>query len=405
MKKILIPILFLTFVNTLNFSIMIPILPFIVRQYGGGTIMYGLLLTMYPLFQFFAAPILGAWSDMQGRRPILLISQAGTLLSWIIFAVSYVIPKISIGPLMLPLMVIMFARIADGATGGNNSVSNAYLTDIIKPHERAKVFGLLGGMVGLGLIVGPAIGGLTSSFSIGYLGTAFTNITISTITLVLMYLYLPETLPKKERDDSLHFKWQDEIQFITKLRKYARNRTIKYLFFIRAFFLLVFNGFTSILVLFLIDQFGVDQRSIGFIFLLTGSYVIVNQMFVVPLVTSKIGDLKTFLAGLSLFIFFLTILQFVPSIWIYLIVIYFVNLGFSISFPTFKSMLSNHADPKKQGEIQGIDEAFLAAAAAIAPLTAGFVYAGVGKYTFGILAVGLLIPLIIFVKRFKKKTS
>src|SRR5690606_14358828 len=139
---------------------------------------------------------------------------------------------------------------------------------------------------------------------IGYLGTAFTNITISTITLVLMYLYLPETLPKKERDDSLHFKWQDEIQFITKLRKYARNRTIKYLFFIRAFFLLVFNGFTSILVLFLIDQFGVDQRSIGFIFLLTGSYVIVNQMFVVPLVTSKIGDLKTFLAGLSLFIFF-----------------------------------------------------------------------------------------------------
>jgi len=92
--------------------------------------MYGVILSTYPFFQFFAAPILGSLSDRYGRRPILLISQAGTMLSWVIFAVSYFVPHISIGALSVPALVIILARIADGVTGGNNAVANAYLSDI-----------------------------------------------------------------------------------------------------------------------------------------------------------------------------------------------------------------------------------------------------------------------------------
>ena len=184
---------------------MIPVLPFIVKSYGGGSIMYGVLLSMYPLFQFFAAPILGAWSDMLGRRPVLLISQAGTLLSWVIFAVSYVIPPIYFGPIALPLVVIMVSRIADGATGGNNSVANAYITDITKPENRSKIFSYLGGVVGLGLIIGPSIGGFTSSLGIGYLGTALVNMSISLVTLILMYFYLPESRLKWYRLSTHNF--------------------------------------------------------------------------------------------------------------------------------------------------------------------------------------------------------
>lgn len=404
MRRELLPVLLLTLVNILNFAIMIPVLPFIVESYGGGSLMYGVLLSTYPFFQFFAAPILGALSDLYGRRPLLLLSQAGTLLSWVIFAVSYWLPPITIGPIALPLAVIMFSRITDGITGGNNSVANAYLADITKPEERAKTFGLLGGVVGLGLIVGPAVGGITSSTSLGYLGTALVNIAVSVVTLILMYIFLPESLQVSKRDESFHFKWTDELKFIPKIKKYAQNRLLKYLFVIRFSFLLFFNAYTSIIVLFLIDQFNLTQTNLGLIFLVTGSYLIVNQVVVSPFISSKIGVLKTFVIGMAVFIGSLFIIQLMPNIWLYLIFAYILSLGISMSFPTYKSLLANNADETKQGEIQGIDESFLAGASAIAPVISGLIYAGIGKYSFNIFAVGLLIPLVIFVKRFKKKT-
>lgn len=404
MKRELLPLLLLTFVNILNFAIMIPVLPFIVESFGGGSIMYGILLSMYPLFQFFAAPLLGAWSDVRGRRPVLLISQAGTLFSWVIFAVSYFIPHISIGPVLLPFIVILFARIFDGITGGNNSVANAFLADVTKPHERAKTFGLLGGVVGVGLIVGPAIGGFTSSWGIGYLGTSLANMVLSTITLILMYLYLPESLPPSKRDASLHFKWKDELKFITKIKKYATtNRLLRYLFVMRFAFLLFFNGYASIVVLFLIDQFHLNQTNLGLVFLVTGSYLVLNQVVISPFISSKIGPLRTFVIGVAVFITSLFFIQSMTNIWIYLLFAYILSLGISMSFPTYKSLLSNNVEETKQGEIQGIDEAFLAGASAIAPVISGIIYAGVGKYSFSIFAIGLFIPLAGFVTRYKRK--
>jgi len=158
MKKELLPVILLTFVNTLNFSILIPILPFIIKSYGGGTVIYGIILSTYPFFQFFAAPILGSLSDRYGRRPILLISQAGTMLSWVIFAVAYFVPNVSVGIVSIPLLIIIISRIADGATGGNSAVASAYLSDITTHEEKTKAFGMVGGVVGLGLIFGPVIG-------------------------------------------------------------------------------------------------------------------------------------------------------------------------------------------------------------------------------------------------------
>jgi MFS family permease len=403
MKKEFIPLLLLTLVNVLNFSIMIPVFPFIVNQYGGGSIMYGVLLAIFPIFQFFAAPVLGAYSDLYGRRPVLLISQAGTLLGWVIFASAYFLPDIYFGPLALPLLVIMLARVADGITGGNNAVANAYLIDLTKPEERAKTFGYLGGAVGIGLILGPAIGGYSSSFSIHYLGTGIVNIVISVVTLLLMYLYLPETLDKNHRDRVLHLKLSDEIKFIPKLMKYAENRAIKYLFFIRAFFLITFNGYGSILVLFLIDRFKLSQKEIGYVFIAVGCFLIFNQMVMVKHLAKRFGNLKTFVLGQIIFMIAIFTIQYVQSIYLFIAAAYFTNLGFSISFPTFKTLLSNQVEPSKQGEIQGIDESFVAAGSAIAPILAGILYHWIGAYTFGFFSVCLIPALYIFVTRFYRK--
>ena len=405
MRKELIPIILLTFVNTLNFTILIPVLPFIVRDYGGGAIMYGILLSMYPIFQFFSAPALGSLSDKYGRRPLLLISQAGTTLSWVIFALAYFIPDIHVGVISIPLVVIMIARCADGATGGNNSVANAYLTDLTEPTERTKIFGMMGGVVGIGLIMGPVLGGITGSWGVGFLGPCLLALSISILTLILMYYFLPESLTEEHKQKDLHFSLKDELQFLPKIQKYLGDRRMKYLFFIRFFFLLVFGANGAIFVLYMIDKFGMSQQQIGYFFLLIGIFLIVNQVFVSRFIASRLGDLKTFLLGQVATIIALLGIMVAPNFWFFVPFIYLNNFGFSISFPTYRSLITRGVERSKQGEINGIDESIFAATSAIAPLIVGYIYAHIHNYTFGILSGVLFIALMTFVTRYKMKES
>jgi len=406
MKREFIPLLLLTFVNTLNFSILIPILPFIIKAYGGGTVMYGVILSTYPFFQFFAAPILGTLSDRYGRRPILLISQTGTMLSWVIFALSYFVPHITIGMISIPVVVIMLARIADGITGGNNAVANAYLSDITTHEEKTKTFGLMGGVVGLGLIVGPVIGGLTMSSSLGYLAPILLTLAISIATLIIMVKYLPESLPVEKRASFVKMSWIKELQFLPKIKKYSKNRQIKYLFFLRGMFLFVLNSFSSIFVLFLIDTFAFDSAKVGLLFVVIGVFLIINQTLVTSWLSKRIGDLKTFVLGQMALVVSQLLFVFVSNFILFLPLIYLNNFGISVSMPTFKSLISKAVDKSKQGEIMGIDESFSSASAAIAPLIATWFYAVIGKYVFVLQALMLLVSIVFFeAKRGWKKTT
>jgi len=396
MKKELLPVILLTFVNTLNFSILIPILPFIIKSYGGGTVTYGIILSTYPFFQFFAAPILGSLSDRYGRRLILLISQAGTVLSWVIFAVAYFVPNVSVGIVSIPLLVIIISRIADGVTGGNSAVASAYLSDITTREEKTKAFGMVGGVVGLGLIFGPVIGGLTMSHSIGYLIPILLTLAISMITLIVMVKYLPESLPLNSRVPKVKIGIVEELQFFPKLIKYSKNRKIKYLFFLRAMFLFVFSSFSSIFVLYMIDNFAFDSTKIGLFFMVVGIFLVFNQAFLAGVISKRIGDLKTFIIGqmalsLSQFLYI-----FASNFWMFLPLVYLNNFGLSISMPTFKSLISKSVDESKQGEIMGIDESYFSASSAISPLIATWLYAVVGKYVFLIQSVILVISISFF---------
>lgn len=396
MKKELIPLILLTFVNTLNFSIMIPILPFIVDQYGGGPVMYGVLLSMYPLFQFFAAPMLGTLSDFYGRRPILLISQAGTMLSWVIFAISYFVPNLNLGVISLPILILLLARIADGATGGNNAVANAFLSDITTPEEKTKTFGMMGGIVGLGFIIGPALGGIMMATPIGYLAPILLTLAVSVLTLVMMYLFMPESLPEKDREKELKFNWIEELQFLPKIKKYSHNRQLKFLFFLRIMFLFVFSSFTSIFVLFMINSFSLNSQQIGWLFMLVGLFLFVNQAFLSGWISKKIGDLKALIVGQFALVLSQLLYVVVPTIATFIPVAYLNNFGISVSMPTFKSLISKSVDRKKQGEIMGIDESLFAISAAISPLLATWMYSVIGKYTFAVQAVILLATVIVF---------
>jgi MFS transporter, DHA1 family, tetracycline resistance protein len=136
----LFPILLVNFVGTLGFSIVLPFLVFVVMKFGGDAIVYGLLAATYPAFQLIGSPLLGKWSDSYGRKKILLLSNIGTSIGWLIFlfalflpseeSFNIYIPYLGTFVVIVPLLLLFLARAIDGITGGNISIANAYLSDL-----------------------------------------------------------------------------------------------------------------------------------------------------------------------------------------------------------------------------------------------------------------------------------
>ena len=178
----LLPILSVAFVGSLGFSIVLPFLVFLVTRLGGNALVYGAIGATYSAFQLAGAPILGKWSDRFGRRRILLLSQVGTLASWLIFLGALYLPVTPLTEvdtrftgaftLTLPLLVLFVARALDGLTGGNVSVANAYLADVTTENERSASFGKMAVASNLGFVLGPAIAGLLGGMGLGSLGAA-----------------------------------------------------------------------------------------------------------------------------------------------------------------------------------------------------------------------------------------
>ena len=147
-------IIFLTtFVNLVGFGIIIPLLPFYAQTFGASPIVIGLLFASFSLSQLVAAPVLGDLSDRWGRRPVLIFSLLGTVVSFVMLALAQ------------SLAMLFAARIIDGLSGGNITTARAYIADVSTDENRAKSFGLLGAAFGLGFIVGPALGAAFSRIS------------------------------------------------------------------------------------------------------------------------------------------------------------------------------------------------------------------------------------------------
>lgn len=397
MDKRVIPILILTFVNSIGFSLLIPVLPYIIDKFHADPVTYGVLMSAYPMFQFFGAPILGALSDQLGRRPVLLVSQAGTVLGWIVFAASYFMPNIQLGLCSLPVWTILLSRLVDGVTGGNNSVAAAYLADAIPTEQRTRVYGIQGGIFGLGLLIGPAIGGIAGETRIEYLGTVLVAVIVSIICLIYLYKTLPESLPKEKRDKKVHFKLTDEINFVFKLRKYRDNTYLLNVLFMRVFFAFIFTAYTTIIVLFVKSSFNLSPNRLGFLFLIIGALVIVNQVYIAPYLSKKIGDFKALGIGLILMIVSMPLVSFVHNIFYFMLMAYLINLGYSICMPTFRTLITQSVEPTRQGDITGIDESIFALSSALAPLFGGYIYKITPNFTYIIFAFILLTAFALFI--------
>src|SRR3989441_3221918 len=191
-------IIFLTiFVNLVGFGIIIPLLPFYAQTFGASPLVVGLLFAVFSLCQLLAAPALGDLSDRYGRRPVLVFSLAGTVVSFVMLALAR------------SVTMLFVARIVDGLSGGNISTARAYVADVTEPKDRARAYGLIGAAFGLGFILGPALSGVMTKIS--YTAPIWAAAAVTLVATVMAWAWLPETVHRAHAGTGNPFRYLPEL--------------------------------------------------------------------------------------------------------------------------------------------------------------------------------------------------
>ena len=204
-RRALVAVLAIVFIDLLGFGIVIPILPFYVRDFGASDVVYGLLAASYSLMQFVSAPLLGGLSDSRGRRPVLMLTLAGNAVAWTVFGLGGEVETVA--GTAAALATLFLARMLAGAMGGNIATAQAYIADVTPRERRAEALGLVGAAFGLGFVFGPALGSVLASdavvdaaagvfpsflpatrFSLPSFGAAV----LSVVAFLAAWAYLPE---------------------------------------------------------------------------------------------------------------------------------------------------------------------------------------------------------------------
>lgn len=358
-------------------TMLFPVLPFIVKSYNQPEIVLWVLLATFSLFQFIASPVMWALSDMYGRKPVLMITQFGTLLSWIVLAIASMMPEsLHIWIVSVPILIIFISRVFDGITWGNMSVAQAILADMSKPEERTKVFGMNGAVFGFSLIIGPALWGLSLASTWGYLATAILWWIISFVTLILMYFILKESLPESKRKAKMKVSFK-QMNIFAQFNKWKHINTVRYTMLMKTFMFFGFVGYTSISTLYLIDNFGFSELQTGLYLTFTWSFLIFHQSLSIRYFVDRFKDRKSLLIGLlTLWIAFF-LMWLAPNIIVFTLFYFFAVLGISLCLSTLGSLMSRSVDENNQWEIMGMSASYESFISIIAPIVFTAMYGAI----------------------------
>jgi MFS family permease len=394
-KKVpLFPILLVNFIGTLGFSIVLPFLVFLVVRFGGNAIIYGIIGAFYPLFQLIGAPILGKWSDTQGRRKILLLSQIGTAISWVLFLIALFIPVIPIinveskylgsFVLTIPLLIMFVSRAMDGITGGNISVAHAYIADISSEKDRKQNYGKISISANLGFIVGPALAGILGATIYGETIPVLAALIISVIAVIVIIIYLPESKTEINNKD---IKQKDKVQY--KKTKFKDLFKIEHIPFLMAIYFLLFLGFNIFYTSFPIHAIeGLKWSIVKLGLFLAGLSLMmaIVQGPVLGRLSKTNSDSALMLTGGVILGMNFILLVSHNDLVITLAAVCFA-IGNGLMWPSFLSLLSKFAGDEHQGAVQGMGTSAGSLASIIGLILGGFLYLSINEITFVISAV------------------
>ncbi|MGE7835539.1 MFS transporter [Viridibacillus arvi] len=373
------------FLCGIGFSIIMPVVPFLVQPYtsspGEQAIAVTLLTSVYAVCVFFAAPVLGALSDKYGRRPLLLVCLFGSAIGYLVFGIGGA------------LWVLFAGRIIEGITGGSISTIFAYFADIIPPEQRTKYFGWVSAVVGVGTVIGPTLGGLLAKF--GYSVPMYFGAIITLLNVVYGIFYMPESLGKNNRLKEITFV---RLNPFIQLANVLSMKNLKRLL-VSAFLIWIPNGsLQAVFSQFTMDTFSWKPALIGLMFSIMGFQDIISQGFIMPKLLLKISDKQIAILGMvsEIIGYSLIALSALFSFYpLFIAGMFIFGFGDSIFGPSFNGMLSKSVDSSEQGRIQGSSQSIQALARMIGPIIGGQIYVSIGHAAPAFMGIILITAAIL----------
>ena len=378
-------IFLISFTEVLGFSMVLPLIPFLGQELGLTLSQIGLIISVFSICQLFASPITGKLSDHFGRKPLFILSQISTFVGFVFLGFATTV------------VLLIAARLIDGLLGSNMTVSQAYISDITEPKHRTRVYGYSSGVFGAGLIFGPFIGGILST--INYSVPMFFAAAITLVSITLVILFLPETIPKKTEKISLSFNDVipvDNVKHFVRTH-HIRSRLLMFFIYTMAFFLFISN-----LSLLGIAQFHATADEVSFYMVWIGVIRVGVQTVLIARILRFFGEKRVLLIGvLSMIISMVTLIFSTEYLFVFVPLV-FLAFGTGVGRPILTSRLTNSVTQKETGAILGVNNALTSVAQIIAPIFGGFIIEYLAPQTLPLLSAIIFTLLILFLRNTPK---
>lgn len=361
-------ILVTVFIDMIGFGMIIPILPFYAEMFKATPLQIGMLTAVYSLMQFVFAPMLGDLSDRYGRRPVLLVSLAGSAVGYFVLGAAG------------SLAVVFIGRAISGITGANISTAQAYIADVTTRENRAKGMGVFGATFGLGFILGPAIAGILSKY--GVHAPFYFAAILSLVNTIALYFILPESIKKSEIAEAVRTQGSRVSKFFllvwNRLRLLVESLKEKEFGTINVIYFLLITSFsimTYAFVLFTAYRFGYNAEQNGYLFTYVGFISVLGQGLLFNRLVKLMGEAKLTVIGCILMVGSLAVFPFLGPAWggltALMAVCAVISVGNAFASPSLTSLASKLSSEEKQGSTMGVMQSGASLARAIGPLVGG----------------------------------
>lgn len=417
----LLPVFVIVLVDLLGLTIIVPLLPLYAASFGANPFMVGLLGAAYPIMQVIGAPILGRLSDRFGRRPVLIVSQIGTFIGFVLMGFANALP------------LLFIARIIDGLSGANIATAQAVITDNTTEENRTQGLALIGAAFGIGFTIGPvaAFAALALSGN-NYQAPAFLAAAFSLLSLLLTIFWLKESLPAELRGKVKREHALSPQGLISALRHPLVGFLLA-LMFAQQF---IFGGMEQLLSLFTLNRLGFDARANAILFVFIGLITVVMLGGVIRVWSRRYGDRWIILVGLGTLAIGMLMTALTPHVpppwysrasmlaelqrsataplnvtlppdgqngwlgvvWIFAAMIP-ASIGGAVLAPTINSAITKRIEPTEVGGMLGVSAALVSAANALAPLLGGAIYQVLGESAPFLVGSLVLIGLFVLATR------
>lgn len=350
-NRALLTLVVVVFIDLLGFGMVIPVMSLYAEKLGAPDDQIGWLMTGYSAMQFIFTPIWGRLSDRYGRRPLLLGSIVMTAVGFLGYALA---PSFA---------WLLASRLFAGAATANIAIAQAYIADVTAPEDRAKGMGLIGAAFGLGFILGPAMGGILSSISLGAPGYAAAA--LAAVNGVAAFFVLPEPPQRREAAHRARF---------TALVEELGKPGIRRLILIYLFSIFAFSGMEATFALIAAHRFQLDQKHVSYVFAFIGVIVTVVQGGLIGPLTRRFGERNLLVTGLALQAVGLALIPYAGGLPGLLLACVPLSFGSGLGTPSLSSLLSRSARAEDQGGTLGIGQSAAALGRIGGPITATNAY-------------------------------